>query len=112
MRLTHAPYDFVAEGLVAGAKDIGMARNGSLQNRVVVRIADNGYRRHRRFHHNGSGLQVEKVPLDGLLCQGPPGLNVRIGQHAPHFNQNCGREDQRVRPRDGCQKKVTGKTLR
>src|SRR6266571_6053792 len=35
---------FVLKGLIAGAKNIGAAHNGGLPNRVVVRVACNGWR--------------------------------------------------------------------
>jgi hypothetical protein len=40
----------MAKVLVAGAKNIGAAYNGGLQNRVVVRVAHNGWRNLGQFH--------------------------------------------------------------
>lgn len=47
MRGTDFLDGFVAEVFIQGAKNIGFAGNGGLQNRVVVRIAHNGRKLHR-----------------------------------------------------------------
>lgn len=73
--------NFVTKSLVAGAKNVGAAQDGGLQNRVVVRIAYDGGRNLGEFHQNARRLQKNKVLFYGLFPQGPSGLNVRVGQH-------------------------------
>jgi hypothetical protein len=52
------PFDnFVPQGFVAGAKNIGVAHDGSLQNSVVVRVSDNGRKNLRQLRQNACRFQ-------------------------------------------------------
>ena len=104
--------NFVSKRFVAGAKNIGAAQDGGLQNRVVVRVAYNGRRNFRQLHQYARRFQKDKLLFYGFFRQGPSGLNVRISQHPLNFDQNGRREDKHVRSRYDGQKKVPGKPQR
>jgi hypothetical protein len=52
------------------------------------------------------------ILLYSFTLQRPPGLNVRVGQHALHLGQNGRRKDQHMRPRYDGQKKIACKPVR
>ena len=102
----------VSKGFIAGAKNIGAANNGGLQNRIVVRVAYNGRRNVGQLHQNAGRFQKNKVLFNGFSREGPTGMNVRVGQHALKLDQNRRRKDKYMRSRYDCQKEIAGKPLR
>jgi hypothetical protein len=100
------------KGSVASAKNIGAAHNGGLQNRVIVRVTDNGWRNFRQLHQSASRFQKNKVLFYGFSRQGPSGLNVRVSQNTLYLGQNSGRKDKHMRSRYDGQKKIAGESSR
>lgn len=101
----------MSKGFIAGAKNIDVAGNGGLQDRVVVRVTDNGCRNLRWLRQNAGRLQESKVLSYGSFRQWPSSLNVRVGQDTLHLDQNGRRKDKHMRSRYDGHKQIAGKTL-
>jgi hypothetical protein len=111
MRRANAFNNLVPKGFIAGAKNIGPAHDGGLQDRIVVRVADDGWNNIRNLGQDAGRFQKSQVLLYGFFRQGPSGLNPRVAHHTLNLHQNGRREDKHMGSRDYSQEKIAGKAL-
>src|SRR4051794_8169338 len=75
------------ESPIARTKHVGMANYGGLQNRIIVRVAHDGWEKVRDLHAESRILEKCDIFGDGLFRKRPAGLDMRVAQHALHFGQ-------------------------
>ena len=81
--------NLVVKIYIARAKYVGVAQDGRLQNRIIVRITHNSWRRVRHLDQNTGRLQKHKVLFYVFAC-----------------------EDQHMGARCDSQQQIAGKPLR
>lgn len=107
------PDRIVSKGLIPRAKNVRTAHDCSLQNRIVVRVADNHTQRcGHRVDNLTDGGQKSQISIYSFGSERPACLHVGVGEDAPDFCQNRGGEDEHVRARRSGQKQVAGQSLR
>jgi hypothetical protein len=55
------------KGEIASAQNVGQPSNSRLDDGIVIRVTENGWKPLRQFHQNASRFEESQIPVDGIV---------------------------------------------